>query len=637
MSRCNWIALTDERIHLDNKVSKVLALGLIGLLAVLLYAVLIALTGHSVPRTEGLNAKNGVMDLRQVNLQQTGGLALSGEWDFYWMQLLEPKQVRHAQSSKSLMPLPNSWNNQISEKMPFPALGHATYQLALHLADTQPLALRIPDIGTAYKLYIDDELVSQSGVVTSGMQGFVPAYKLSVVPFTPASTRITLTIQVANYAYDWGGIWFALELGSIESAYQQQTNTLLKSIFIIGIFVVAAVYSLIQFILRTVDPLPFVFALLCITLAVREIVAFHVLALTAGIHIPFALEMRVEYLTFACGLVLWMGFLQLSFPKDFNYRFMRVAYLFSTLFGLLVLISPPLVFSKVLIAFEVFACVNMLYVSLCLWKAWRNKRPSVGIIAFGCLLLFAGIINEILYTLEVVEVGHILGFSMVGLIICQCFSTYGRFVRATNERSVLSEQLEKRNQELQMLSNSLEEKVQQRTSELEQANKKLDELAHQDALTGVLNRRGVMLHIQQALAKHRRDASPFSLILLDLDKFKLVNDQLGHEEGDKVLKNTAATLLIGSREQDKVARWGGEEFLIFLPDTQAKGALVLAEKMRLLLENPTNHAATTATVTATFGVAEYVGGEHFTQTLARADKALYQGKANGRNRVELAD
>lgn len=161
------------------------------------------------------------------------------------------------------------------------------------------------------------------------------------------------------------------------------------------------------------------------------------------------------------------------------------------------------------------------------------------------------------------------------------------------------------------------------------------EMAVTDPLTGLFNRRHMNQRLREEESRSARTSAPFSLILVDIDHFKRVNDISGHDAGDRVLRDLAQLLRDMVRTQDIVARWGGEEFLVVLPQTPLKDALEVAERLRRAAE------ATLArdldgigAVTLTLGVAEYGGS--VPEALKLADVALYQGKAAGRNRVIAA-
>jgi diguanylate cyclase (GGDEF)-like protein len=160
---------------------------------------------------------------------------------------------------------------------------------------------------------------------------------------------------------------------------------------------------------------------------------------------------------------------------------------------------------------------------------------------------------------------------------------------------------------------------------------RLEELSFKDPLTDGYNRRYLMLRLYEEVSRAARYQQPLSLILLDLDGFKAVNDRYGHGAGDDVLKQVVQLLASQSRRDSVVARYGGDEFIALLPSTTKAAALVYAERMRAIIERyPFQHGP----LTASFGVAGYPDDPgNVTDLIKRADHALYDAKRQGRNLV----
>ncbi len=169
---------------------------------------------------------------------------------------------------------------------------------------------------------------------------------------------------------------------------------------------------------------------------------------------------------------------------------------------------------------------------------------------------------------------------------------------------------------------------------LERALKIINELAIRDELTGSHNRRHLIRLIEDEKDRTARLGRMFCLCLLDIDFFKRINDTYGHSAGDTVLCEFALTVQRRIRESDSFGRYGGEEFLLMLPETTLEEALVLAERVRVSIQNLVfPDIATALAVTVSIGVAEFRFGESIGQTVARADEALYVAKSSGRNRT----
>lgn len=177
----------------------------------------------------------------------------------------------------------------------------------------------------------------------------------------------------------------------------------------------------------------------------------------------------------------------------------------------------------------------------------------------------------------------------------------------------------------------------QSTEKLRQAHDQLAQLANSDVLTGVSSRRSFLAGLEAELARARRHDESLSLLMLDIDHFKRVNDVHGHPIGDAVLKQFTATCASMLRAHDLFGRLGGEEFAIALPHTDLDGASSVAEKIRMAIEQaPLTTAAGNIEITVSIGVAQTHAGQHeIDQLIAWADKALYDAKHGGRNQVRV--
>ncbi|WP_166252224.1 GGDEF domain-containing protein [Marinobacter salicampi] len=177
-------------------------------------------------------------------------------------------------------------------------------------------------------------------------------------------------------------------------------------------------------------------------------------------------------------------------------------------------------------------------------------------------------------------------------------------------------------------------KLRDRNRDLKAAMARIQELVNVDDLTGVYNRRRLFEVISEESSRYSRTPGSFSLCLLDIDHFKEVNDSYGHQAGDTILKTVAQCVANDLRAIDCFGRYGGEEFLIVLPQTPLNGASVKAERVRKAIEELRFPQITDALrISVSIGVAEYVCGENTDETLARADQALYRAKDSGRNQV----
>ncbi|WP_052093838.1 biofilm regulation diguanylate cyclase SiaD [Methylophaga thiooxydans] len=213
----------------------------------------------------------------------------------------------------------------------------------------------------------------------------------------------------------------------------------------------------------------------------------------------------------------------------------------------------------------------------------------------------------------------------------------GRIFEESNEAR---EQFDKQSRRLQKIAR-ISDMYQQNMVDV---NEKLEYYAQHDVLTELPNRRYAIDRLKEFEAMHKRKQVPFCIALLDIDHFKVINDKFGHEFGDKVLKIVASELKNIVRITDVCSRWGGEEFLLIVPDLNIDASKQMIERIlekirrvdwKQYLEVSSNAPQLLGELTLSAGLTTFQAGESFDETIKRADKALYLAKYSGRNRIEI--
>jgi len=208
-----------------------------------------------------------------------------------------------------------------------------------------------------------------------------------------------------------------------------------------------------------------------------------------------------------------------------------------------------------------------------------------------------------------------------------------------HERKMAQIELLKKNQLLQEGNLTLENLLTEKNNELEEKNLELEKkireveyLSVTDTLTTIGNRRKFEHNLEKEISRVKRYSHSLSLVMFDIDYFKQINDKQGHEMGDHILHQLSMVIKNQLRENDCFARWGGEEFILTLPETNLFQAKLIAEKLRELVNQI--EFKDNLFITCSFGVTEYKSDESKNDLFVRVDNALYQAKELGRNRVE---
>lgn len=251
-----------------------------------------------------------------------------------------------------------------------------------------------------------------------------------------------------------------------------------------------------------------------------------------------------------------------------------------------------------------------------------------------------GQVEELFLSLKNSEgelVPHIINgrrYEQDGVVTIDCVLVQmGKRIEYERELRSAKKQIEEaywvKNQALEKLEMIYAE-IERKQQELMNINQVLMELSVTDKLTGLKNRRYLQDKLEEYLASFHKDQRIFSILLIDVDYFKQVNDTWGHQAGDEVLEQMASILLVHSRIEDIVARYGGEEFLVIMPDLDAKEAVAAAEQLRHAVEV---FSWSSSRITISIGVATMSTEDTEASLLKKADQALYASKNNGRNQV----
>nr|WP_158301039.1 diguanylate cyclase [Sulfurimonas denitrificans] len=196
---------------------------------------------------------------------------------------------------------------------------------------------------------------------------------------------------------------------------------------------------------------------------------------------------------------------------------------------------------------------------------------------------------------------------------------------------VLHQEINESKAKLEELNKNLENMVKEKTKSLMEANQKLNNLASKDSLTNIFNRRIIDEFISKETIKSKRYNNSLALIMIDIDHFKEVNDKYGHQVGDEVILSLVDIISKNIRESDIFGRWGGEEFIILLPETNLNQATIVAQNIRKKVQEYRFDKVGQKTIS--LGVSEFNSNDDSTVFIKRVDDALYKAKATGRNRV----
>ncbi len=524
--------------------------------------------------------------------------------------------------------VPKSWGRQGFHEV----YGLAWYRtrVAVPWPSTEPIALALGKIDSAYEVYVGGRRLGGVGQLPPSPVMEYDRHRIYVVP---ASTRepdgsIVIALRVwraeGKSAGAAGPVEGPFEVGPIGPILERDKLAEAAQLALVLLFVGVAVFHLVLRLLRPEAAAYGWFGLLALESAVY---AFLRTQWKYMVFDDFVMLKKVEHLMIYLVPVTFLQFLWVFFgrPVPRGVRMLQAGLLAG---GALALLAPGLDTALALLpGVQVAAFTAAGAGTVFVMPFIRAGDPEARLLGLGALAVVLTIGSDFLIERNFYVAPRTVIYGFAVLVFGMSLALANRFHRVLADADSLRRDLEQR--------------VESRTQELSAAYSRMEELALRDGLTGLLNRRAMQDRARAGLAQARRRRAPFALAMIDVDHFKAINDTYGHASGDQVLGHVARVLSGALRASDDVGRWGGEEFLVLLPDADGAEAEGAAERLREQIAATVFHADThTIAVTVSIGVAVLDGPRLETtglDVLIRvADAALYHAKAQGRNRVVVS-
>lgn len=618
---------------------------------------LFILTGcGSQSSTSSATAKEGRKDLTRMQYENDI-VNLDGEWEFYWNQLIEPAETDPALMT-GYIAVPRSWNKYTANEGKNSGYGYASYRLIFMADENERLALKIPRLHTAYKLWVNGTLVAEAGTVGKNRAETTPQYLPQLAFFEAQQGNNEIVIHVSNFHHRSGGILENIKLGSEKQILGLRYKGIASNVLLFGCLIFIGAYHLALFFFRKKNDSALYFGLLCMLIGIRTLLVGECFFIYLFPEFSWEIAHKLMTLIFYLGTPLTLLFFMSVYPQYFHAPITKAAQLIGAASGLLILATPARVFTLINPVYQIWAIIVILYIFSTLIRIAINKEKDSWLIILGATAFILAALNDIIFisiwvndqgptifkTLftagNLSPVGQLIFAFANSLLLAKSFSD------SLEQEEIVTAMLTEVNTDLdktvlertEALIES-KEKIEQQKCELEKANLQLKKLSFIDPLTGLWNRRKYDEIINLEWNRGLRYQRPIALILLDIDHFKKYNDCHGHLAGDDCLTQIGQTIQQTlTRATDLAVRYGGEEFIVILPEAQKEEAMKVAELLRKKIEMlhiPHKQSPASRYVTVSIGVAFTVPSfdSSHEALFAAADSALYRAKAEGRNKV----
>ena len=585
---------------------------------------------ESAPKSYYLHQKL----LNYVQLTEDQPSILSGQWLFYPQQLIqEPSAVL----ASNTVELPASFKDLVGNTNTYGTfIGH--FQIPKEFLGRR-IAIWIPNQYGAYRVFLNGDPLVRVGTVGVDASHHETENAPRIAYFVPESEYFTLTIQASSFQSLQGGLKNPMKIG-LSRTINQQYQRLMMSIAMIsgavlGVGLFTLMFSAFSLANGGKTKLMFIFGLFIVFLALHNLFS-PPYAYTTFLNLSWSWGIRLEYLFSFIAILFFLSYMFLLSSR-YLHRWVYSAAMLLLSFNIgVTLWAEPTIFQQFAFYSSFFFVLVLANFAYGFYQTLRSGEHYSKINFWAVIILCGTFIHDFLLTLNLVNSIHLsfISTSVYALLIM--------FQQARNY-AYHNLRIERLNQKLIHLNNSLDLKVQERTEQLSLLNEKLEIQIKTDALTGAYNRRALNEEIQRLYfetLQNKRHILVFAM--LDVDYFKKYNDHYGHLKGDQILRNLVKVLQNTLPKNAFVARYGGEEFAILLHDIPHPAIAPLMQKvLQAVRDAAFEHVAREdykQYVTLSMGVAWMTREQAYTHVddfMKAADANLYQAKHAGRDQVVI--
>lgn len=460
----------------------------------------------ATPGAPKLHSEAGVLDLTHHSINQNP-LKLQGEWAFYWQELLSPEDIRNrmaggeAAGRDRYIHIPSSWLGYLLDGQTLKGEGYATFRLVIRLSEQdskERLALRLPTIFHAYKLWVNGELLTEVGVVDQDKEGMTPSLATRLVFFQPEGGTVELVMQVANFHHKRGGITKDIELGGSNVLTVRTHLRIAADMFITASLLVIGLYHLLLFLLRRKDRAPLYFGLVTVMFGIRSLLNGELMLTQWLPHFPWELQFKLEYLILCLGGWMITMYFECIFPDYVSRWFRYGTRIVTSALCLVVVVTPALIYSRMLVLIGVVVVLHMVYLMVGLAHAAVRRREGALIFLLMSVVTLATVINDFLYYNGWSPIGNTSPFGLLIFTVAQMLLLSSRFTRAATNEERITRELQEANLKLTGMNANLEQIVRERTHALSAAHEDL-RLSYERLLHSEEGRKKLLAYITHDL------------------------------------------------------------------------------------------------------------------------------------------
>lgn len=470
--------------------------------------------------------KDGVLDLNYVETDKLKSIKLQGNWEFYWNQLLEPKDFQNNNLQPRFEKVPKSWSAYLDNTEKLPSKGYATYRLVINKKpdSTQIIyGLKISSVFSNYKLWVNGNLITEVGTVGITDAFSKAKFKYQDIPFVldPNKTNtesIEIIIQVSNFSHRRAGLQKPIFFSTFDKLRAETRWVDILNLIIIGVILVIGINHLNMYLFRKKDVSNLYFSIVCLVMILRNISTGDRILTYVFPNINWELLVKLDNFSGFGTIPLFALFIYSLYKSDFPKLMRNLILIIGAVITLLVFATPAYFYGKFRMFYELYILIFGLYLTFgVLLRATIRRRETAFFTFLGMFILYSTAINDVLSSMGAVQSAYVAPYGLVTFMLIQSITITFKSARAINENEDLSE-------ELTLEKKNLEKRILERTRELQQQHDELIVLQEKEKEQSWIN--NGMATINDILADNKNDFKQLSTKVLS-ELVKYVNATFG--------------------------------------------------------------------------------------------------------------
>jgi len=398
-----------------------------------------------------IKAVDGFIDLSTINFEKGRSFDIKGDFHFYWNKLIDPALFTDASKlegfEKYYFPIYWNWKQKDKKLYPnklYPTKGYGTYFVKVKLPKSGMYAINVWTVFTAFDLYVDGKKILTSGKVGKNEADEVSHLKPQHKTFYTSKKEVNIVIHISNFHSEFGGFWRPITIGSPQTINSSWEMDIILTFFLIGCFLIMAVYHFALYILRREDKAPLFFALFCITMTMR-IIAMDQRYLVHIIEgLPWRVIRSMEFGSMYLGVPAIFAFFYSLFPKEISKKVIIATGVFGITLTVLEIIRIESIYSYLSVIFQIVLIFLLIYLIVRFVKIFKIGYQGVNVIGIGMFIFVLAVINDMLHNRTFINTTNLIPYGLLVFLFSQAYllslrSKYA-FKKSEELASVLEEE-----------------------------------------------------------------------------------------------------------------------------------------------------------------------------------------------------